>query len=125
MSRVIFEWDGDEVERRLYWACREAVDATVDEARDLAKAEHFDVWQNTPTRWSPAGGQLEDAIISEHSTVHDRNPTGRFGFARRHGFYGLFHEVGTSHEYEKPVLRPVADQIFPRLAHKIKERFRP
>lgn len=132
MSRVRFEWNGDAIERALESAVTRAINDLVDEARDEAKAEHFTAWQNTPTKWSKEGGQLEEEIVSQHvesvklTDAHTPDElTGRFGFSRKRGFYGLFHELGTVHEFEKPVIQPIGDRVFARLAEEIRRRFHP
>lgn len=121
-SRARLDWRGKQLVEEVRAAARIAVNETVDAARDDAKETHDPEWVNRPTRWSKLGGQLESEIGSEHAHPGDRNPTGRFGFARRRGFYGLFHEVGTVHEFEKPVLRPTADRVFPTLSERIRRR---
>jgi len=107
------EWNGDAIVERFRAVAREAVDATVDEARDDAELSH--VWRNRR-------GQLEEELVSEHADPADVNPTASFGTTRRRGFYGLFHEEGTRREHATPFLRPAADRWFPTLAAKIRER---
>lgn len=119
-SRARLDWRGDRLAERVRAAARLSVNELVDEARDEAKTTHDPMWRNTPTKWSKTGGQLEEEIDSRHAdpasqTVHGPNPVGAFGFTRKRGFYGLFHEVGTIHEFAKPVLRPVADAVFDTL----------
>jgi hypothetical protein len=117
MSKVTFEWHGDELTRRVEHAAREAVNETVDEARDDAKAAH---------PWKPSArfpSDLESQIVSEHAHAGP-NPTAAFGYTRRKGFYGLFHEEGTVHEHTYPALRPAADRVFPTLVAKIKEKLK-
>lgn len=121
-SRARVEWRGRELRERVHTAARLAVNETVDAARDDAKLTHDPEWINRPTRWSKTGGQLEEEIRSEHADPADPNPTGRFGFTRVRGFYGLFHELGTVHEFEKPVIRPAADRVFPTLSARIRRR---
>ena len=132
-SRARLDWRGEQLAARMRGAARASVNELVDEARDEAKATHDPMWINRPTRWSKEGGQLEEEIGSEHAgqetlNVQGPNPVGRFGFGRKRGFYGLFHEVGTVHEFAKPVLRPVADAVFKtlddpqELARRIKRR---
>ena len=126
-SRARLDWRGQELAERVRTAARLAVNETVDDARDEAKATHEPMWENTPTKWSKTGGQLESEIDSRHADpasqkVHGPDPVASFGFARKRGFYGLFHEVGTIHEIEKPVLRPTADAVFPTLAARIRRR---
>lgn len=128
-SRVRVDFRGKQLIEDMRAAARVAVNETVDAARDDAKATHEPMWENTPTRWSKTGGQLEAEIGSEHADPASQkpfgpNPVGRFGFARKRGFYGLFHEEGTVHEYAKPVLRPTADRVFPTLADRIRRRRR-
>ena len=128
-SRARLDWRGKDLIENMRAAARVSVNELVDEARDEAKATHDPMWVNRPTRWSKEGGQLEEEIGSEHADpasqrIGGPNPVGRFGFARKRGFYGLFHEVGTVHEFAKPVLRPTADRIFPTLAARIRRRLR-
>lgn len=108
-------WNGERIVERLRLAARGAVDETVDEAADDARSSH--VWLNRTM-------QLEDEIVSEHASRDERNPTGRFGTTSRRGFYGLFHEEGTVHEFARPFLRPAADRTFWTLAGKIRRRLR-
>ena len=128
-SRARLDWRGEQLAVRVRAAACAGVNETVDVARDDAKATHEPMWENTPTRYSKEGGQLEEEIGSRHTDadmekVHGPDPVGSFGFARKRGFYGLFHEVGTIHEIEKPVLRPTADRVFPTLAARIRRRLR-
>ena len=128
-SRARLDWRGEQLARRVRSAAVAGVNETVDVARDTAKDTHEPMWRNTPTRYSKEGGQLEEEIGSRHAdpaseTIHGPDPVGAFGFARKRGFYGLFHEVGTIHEIEKPVLRPTADRIFPTLEARIRRRLR-
>lgn len=128
-SRARLDWRGKQLVEDMRAAARVAVNETVDLARDDAKETHDPMWVNRPTRWSKEGGQLEEEIGSEHADPASQkpfgpNPVGRFGFARKRGFYGLFHEEGTVHEFAKPVLRPTADRVFPTLAERIKRRRR-
>ena len=128
-SRARLDWRGKELIENTRAAARVAVNETVDAMRDDAKETHDPEWVNRPTRWSPEGGQLEEEIISKHADPASQkpfgpNPVGSFGFARRRGFYGLFHEVGTVHEHEKPVLRPSFDRLAGTLLERIKRRRR-
>lgn len=123
-----FDWNGDAFIAQLEQDAREAVNETVDDARDDARATH--TWHNDPRpRRLHKGARLvnpslELQIKSEHADPQDPNPTGRFGYTKRRGFYGLFHEEGTVHEHEYPTLRPTADRVFPTLAEKIRARRR-
>lgn len=128
-SRARLDWRGAQLAVRVRAAANSGVNETVDVARDEAKDTHEPMWRNTPTRWAKEGGQLEEQIISRHTDpaaekVYGPDPVGSFGFARRRGFYGLFHEVGTIHEIAKPVLRPTADRVFPTLIERIRRRLR-
>lgn len=118
MSNVTFEWNGDRLIERVERAAREGVNETVDDARDDARATH--TWKPS-TRWP---SDLETQIVSEHAHGADPNPTGKFGYTRRKGFYGLFHEEGTVHEHMFPALRPAADRVFPTLAARIREKLK-
>lgn len=127
MSKVSFEWYGDELADRVEHAAHEAVNETVDDARDDAKATH--TWKVDPTvRRHKRSGRffnpdLESQIVSEHAESGP-DPTAAFGYTRRKGFYGLFHEEGTVHEHEYPALRPAGDRAFPTLADRIKEKLK-
>lgn len=114
-SRATLNWNGDALIRRVRAAAVAGVNETVDAARDDARASH---------EWVNRTGQLEEEIVSEHADPAAPNPTARFGTTRRRGFYGLFHEEGTKHEYERPFLRPAADRDFPSLAARIRRRLR-
>lgn len=114
-SRATLNWDGDALLRRVRTAARVGVNETVDAARDDARVSH---------EWVSRRGQLEEEIVSEHADPADPNPTAFFGTTRRRGFYGLFHEEGTTSEFERPFLRPAADRTFPGLAARIRRRLR-
>jgi len=119
MSKVTFEWHGERLVERVEHAAHAAVNDTVDEARDDAKATH--TW-NPSTRFL---SDLETQIVSEHAEPGP-NPTAAFGYTRRKGFYGLFHEESTVHEHEYPALSPAADRAFSKekLVAKIKEKLK-
>lgn len=106
--------NADKAIARVRDVAREEVNATVDAARDDAAASH--VWANRT-------GQLEEELVSEHSDS-DTSPSASFGTTRRRGFYGLFHEEGTTKEFATPFLRPAADRHFPTLKERIAERLR-
>lgn len=114
-SSARLEWDGDALIARVQNAARAAVNDTVDAARDDASVTH---------EWVNRTMQLEEEIVSEHGDPGDANPSAKFGTTRRRGFVGLFHELGTVHEYERPFLRPAADRHFPTLAERISRRLR-
>lgn len=124
-SRASLDWNGNTLVERVRAAAREAVDETVDAARDDAKETH--TWQNDlrmrrlKKGGKPVDTHLERQIKSEHADRAEPNPTAAFGYTRRRGFYGLFHEEGTVHEHMYPALRPAADRQFPTLADRIKE----
>jgi len=128
-SRARLDWRGKQLVEEMRAAARVAVNETVDAARDDAKATHEPMWINRPTKFSKEGGQLESEIVSEHADpasqkVHGPDPVGSFGFAKKRGFYGLFHEEGTVHEFAKPVLRPTADRVFDTLENPRRRRRR-
>lgn len=114
-SRARLDWNGDQLVERVRHAAAAAVNETVDEADQVASGSH--VWLNRT-------GQLEEEIVTEHADPADPNPTARFGTTRRRGFFGLFHEEGTTHEFARPFLRPAADATFPTLAARIRRRLR-
>lgn len=126
-SRARLDWNSDALIEKVRAAAVAGVNETADAARDDARATHDPEWVNRPTRYSKKGGQLEEEIASRHATPASRkfggpNPSGSFGFTKRRGFVGLFHEEGTVHERIKPVLRPSADRIFPTLIERIRRR---
>lgn len=122
------EWNGDALIARVEQAARDGVNDTVDAARDDAEATH--PWKDDPRpRRLRKDGPLVDPklelqIRSEHAAAGEANPTARFGYTRRKGFYGLFHEESTTHEHEFPTIRPAADRQFPTLSERIARRFR-
>lgn len=113
-SRITTVWNGDAIVKRMERAAREAVNETVDAARDDALATH--TWENRT-------GQLEEELISVHARAGAGNPVASFGTTLRRGFYGYFHELGTVHEIARPFLRPAADRTFPGLRARIARRF--
>lgn len=120
-----FEWNGDELLVRIENATREAVNETVDAARDDARLTH--PWKDDPRERTLKSGRkvdthLEHQIVSEHADPDDPNPTGSFGYTRRRGFYGLFHEEGSSHERIFPTIRPAADRQFPAVLERIRRK---
>lgn len=126
-SRATMTWNGDRLIAQVRRAARDAVNETVDAARDDAKATH--TWKTDPTirhtkSGRPYNSDLESQIVSEHASAGVPNPTGSFGYTRRRGFYGLFHEEGTVREHRFPALRPAADREFPLLAERIRRRLK-
>lgn len=127
-SRARLTWNGDKLIAQVRNAARESVDETVDAARDDAETTH--AWKNDPRlRTHRRDGakfdsHLELEIKSEHADPADRNPTARFGFTKRKGFYGLFHEEGTVREHIFPALRPAADRQFPTVIDRLREKLR-
>lgn len=124
LTRTPIRARADEILGRVKNAARESVNEVVDAARDDAEATHS--WKDDPELRTLKSGRrvdthLERQIVSVHADSDD-NPTGSFGTTKRAGFYGLFHELGTVHEFERPFLRPAADRQFPRLAEVIREK---
>ena len=114
-SRAKVDWRGDTLLRRIRVAATEGVNETLEAAATDARSSH---------EWRNRTGQLEEEIVTEDAHDTDANPTGSFGTTRRRGFYGLFHEEGTEHEFARPFLRPAADRQFPSLAQRIRRRLR-
>ena len=114
-SRGRLDWHGDKLLARVRAASVAGVNETVDAARDDAAVSH---------EWVNRHGQLEEEIVSEHADPADANPNALFGTTVRRGFYGLFHEEGTVHEFARPFLRPAADREFPSLAARIRRRLK-
>jgi hypothetical protein len=109
-SRARLEWNGDALIDRLAEAARVSIDETLDEADAVATSSHM---------WVNRTDQLEEEIVTEKAVIVGVRVVGRFGTTQRRGFYGLFHEEGTVHEYARPFLRPAGDATFPMLASKI------
>lgn len=112
-SQARLDWNGDRLVARVREAAIRSVNDTVDQAADEARSSHS---------WFTRTGQLEEEIVAEHAHPADPNPTARFGTTRGRGFYGLFHEEGTTHEFARPFLRPAADVAFPTLLARIRRR---
>jgi hypothetical protein len=96
---------------------REAVRAAIDDVTEAAAAD-----ASMAHWWVNRTGMLESRIVSEDARHIGGHVTGRFGTTSKLGFYGLFHEEGTVHEFARPFLRPAADRTFPTLAARIRER---
>lgn len=117
-SRARLEWNGDQLLRDVAQACRGAINETLREADRDATETHA---------WLARRGMkgLEGQIKVQQARIDRTNGLsliGRFGYSRSRGFYGLFHELGTTHEFERPTLRPAADRTFPSLAARIKAK---
>lgn len=112
-SRARLEWNGDALIQEVEDAARDSVNDTVDAAADDARVSH---------EWVNRNMQLEDEIKTEHAAPGDPNPSAKFGTTERRGFYGLFHEIGTVHEHERPFIRPAGDRHFPSLSDRIRRR---
>jgi hypothetical protein len=124
-SRASFDWNGDAVIARVEAAARGTVDETVDAARDDARETH--PWKDDPRERTLKSGRkidthLDRQIQSQHADPAAPNPTGSFGYTRRKGFYGAFHEEGTVHEHEYPTIRPSADRVFPTFFERLRRR---
>lgn len=116
------EWNGDELVRRLRRAVADAANDTVDATAADARTSH---------PWRNRSHNLEAHIDVEHADPRGRHIVARVGYAyaggRKHvrdGFYGLFHEEGTTHEFARPTLRPAADRQFPTFAARVAKHFR-
>lgn len=115
------KWHGDELLERLQRDAANAINAVTKAAAEDARTSH--PWRNRT-------GNLETRIKSRKARPVGSKVTGAFGFAYargragvRDGFYGLFHEEPTTHEFIRPTLRPAADRHFPALAAEIRKRF--
>lgn len=127
-ARKRFEWRGDELLAQIEEAARDAVNETVDAARDDARARH--TWRSDPRRRRLRRGgplvnpDLEKQIVSEHAAAGEPNPSGSFGYTRKKGFYGVFHEEGTVREHDYPAIRPAADREFPTFVARLRRRLK-
>lgn len=122
------EWHGDDLVRRVRRAAAEALNETVDDARDDARVTH--TWKDDPEPHTLKDGRkvdthLERQIATAHTPAdgHSDELVASVGFTERDGFYGLFQEDGTEHQHVFPALRPAADRHFPTLARRIREKF--
>lgn len=113
-SRASFEWNGDKILERVTEAARKGVDDTTQATDDVATASHW---------WANRTGNLERNIVTEPAVVEGSRVVGKVGATtmrkgKRTGWYGLFLE------YKLPWLRPAADETFPTLATRIRERLK-
>ncbi|MGH3029272.1 MAG: hypothetical protein ACRDNE_00620 [Gaiellaceae bacterium] len=104
---TVVRWQGDEIIDKVEGATPEAIDETTQAAAEAAQQSHW---------WTSRSGQLESEIRSEPAQVEGSIVIGKFGTTMHRGFYGLFLERRT------PFLRPGADQEFPKLAERIRDR---
>jgi hypothetical protein len=126
-SRMRSEWRGDELLEEIEHAARATVNETVDAARDDARETR--PWQDDPRLRTLKSGRKVDThldlqIQSEHADPADPNPVAAFGYTRKKGFYGGFHEEGTTHEHAFPTIRPSADRQFPTFVERLRRRLR-
>lgn len=126
-SKMRSDWHGDDFIAAVEDAARGAVDETLDAARDDARETH--PWQDDRRERTLKSGRkvdthLDRQIESEHADPNDPNPSGAFGYTRRKGFYGLFHEETTTHEHEFPTIRPAADRQFPTFIDRLRRRLK-
>ena len=112
-SSARLDWNGEDLLFRVAEAARVSIDEVTAEADADASASHS---------WVDRTDQLEEEIVTEDAHMVGSRVVGRFGTTRRRGFYGLFHEEGTTHEFARPFLRPAADRTFPTLAEKIRRK---
>jgi hypothetical protein len=124
-GKRVSSWHGDELVDRVEHAARAELNETVDAARDDARHAH--AWRRDPRlRRLRKGGplvnpDLERQIVSAHAEP-DGPLVAAFGFTRREGFYGLFHEESTVHEHLFPAIRPAADRQFPGFLERLRRR---
>lgn len=121
------DWRGDELLAKIENAARETVNETVDAARDDAELTH--PWKDDPRVRTLKSGRkvdthLDREIVSEHADPASLNPSAAFGYTRRKGFYGAFHEDGTVHEHAFPTIRPAADRQLPTFLERLRRRLR-
>lgn len=115
------EYHGDELSDRLRRDVADAINSVTSDAAVGARVSHT---------WVNRKGNLETKIENRRARRVGPVITGAFGYVYakgrrgvRDGFYGLFHEEGTTHEMARPTLRPSADRNFGSLIHEIRERF--
>lgn len=120
---VKVEYHGAELRERLRRDVANSIDAVTKASARDAEASHT---------WVNRTGNLEVKIKNRRANWRAGSViTGAFGYAYakgrkgvRDGFYGLFHEEGTTHEMARPTLRPAADRHFADLLPEIRKRLR-
>ena len=121
-----FGWDGDAILRRIERETVQAVSETLTAAVDDAKTTH--PWHEDPKPRTLKSGRRVDTHLQRQIKrgrvviTADGHVTGSFGYTRRVGFVGLFHEEGTAHEHAFPTIRPAADRNFPTFPDRLKRR---
>jgi len=107
---LTLDWRGDEVARAMHQAEEAAVEATLDEAVELAR-------QDAPVRT----GELRDGI-QRFGAVEgaDEGAAGAWGGSAPHT---LFVEIGARGRSGVHMLRRAADRAYPRLSARIAEEF--
>lgn len=112
-SSARLDWNGDALIAQVERAAREAIDETTQATDDDATVSH---------PWVNRDGRLEANIVTARARVEGDRVVGKIGYTKKQGFYGLFHEDGTTHEHAFPTLRPAGDRNFGSLAARIRRR---
>lgn len=108
---MTLDWRGDEIARAMHQAEEAAVEATLDEAVELAR-------QDAPVR----SGALRDGIQRLGAVEGDE--AGAAGAWGGSAPYTFFVEIGTRGRAGVHMLRRAADRAYPRLSARIAEEFR-
>ena len=126
-GKLVSTWNGDQLLDKIEKAAVAAINETADAGRDDARASH--PWKIDPKPRKLKSGRrvdthLEHQIESEHAAAvaADGHARAHFGYTRRAGFVGLFHEEGTVHEHAYPTIRPAADRQAPTFIERLRRR---
>jgi hypothetical protein len=125
-GKRVSTWHGDEFLRRVERETVQAVSETLTAAVDDAKTTH--PWREDPKLRTLKSGRRVDTHLQKQikrgrvSISADGHVTGSFGYTKRVGFVGLFHEEGTVHEHAFPTIRPAADRQSPTFPDRLKRR---
>lgn len=126
-ARKRFEWNGDELLRKIEAETRNALRETLDDAASEARRTHPWRKRRGARRYRRGGPEFDPNLERQIKrgmvvVTADGHVRGSFGYTRDKGFYGLFHELGTAHEREFPTIRPAADRVFPTFVERLRRR---
>lgn len=108
------EWNGRQVAERATKAAMLGVDKTLADCVPFAKRNH--PWHN---RTGTAEGSIR---VVQEAKVDGEGVAGRWGSVSV--LYFIFLELGTRRMEARPILRPTADAIYPRLRGYIQAAFK-
>lgn len=115
MANFTIKWYGDDIKNKGEAAAAWAINKTLADCVKSAKDNHESIaWKN---RTATLEGSIQMRVAEKLEGVI----TGIWGFFNV--LYGKFQELGTSKMRARPILRPTADAIYPRLQNYLKEAF--